>query len=143
MNIPNLSLEEWLNELKPYQREIITSLVKDYGEEDAIEKWLTANGPSEMVKFGGEGNAKPFIDKFKIEMNKLICGHDDYKKERDEYKENGELVKSLLISSISSAIGSVIGVAGTVIAPVVVLTLYTVGKLGINAYCQDCILNVD
>lgn len=136
MEIPNYELDEWLSILKPYQRDIMTQLVSEYGEEKAIEKWLSASGPTSTVKFGGDGNTKPFLDRYKIEINKLICGHPDYENERGEFnKENGKL-KTVIVSSISSLIGSKLGVAATVLAPVIVLTLYTVGKMGVNAYCS-------
>lgn len=137
MEIPNYKLDEWLSVLKPYQKDIILQLVSQYGEEKAIEKWLTASGPTSTVKFGGEGNMKPFLDRYKIEIDKLICGHPDYNNERTEFGENGQNLKTVIVSSISSLIGSTLGVSGAVLAPVIVLSLYTAGKMGVKAYCSS------
>lgn len=136
MEIPNIELEEWLEVLKPYQRDIIRDLVEKHGAEIAIEKWLLASGPTEIVNFGGEGNTKPFLDRFKEEMNKFICGHNDYKKEIKEYKVSGEKIKTIMVSGISATIGVKIGIASAIIAPIVALTLFTVGKIGVIAYCS-------
>lgn len=141
MEIPNYELDEWVSVLKPYQKEIILQLVEEFGEEKAIEKWLTASGPTSTVKFGGDGNAKPFLDRYKIEIDKLICGHPDYSKERTEFGENGEKLKTVIVSSISSLIGSTLGVSGAVLAPVIVLSLYTAGKMGVKAYCSNVSFN--
>lgn len=138
MIIPKLGLDEWLNELKPYQRELIKNLVENYGEEVAIEKWLSANGPSDTIQFGGDGNVEPFLQRFKDEFNKFICGHEDYKKERKEYETYGEEIRTMMVASIAGAIGAKIGIASAIISPIVVLSLYTVGKIGLNAYCKEC-----
>lgn len=142
MIIPKYDIAEWLEELKPYQRQIITQLIDLYGEEEAIDKWLLANGPSATVKFGGDGIQQSFKDSFKGEVNKFICGHPDYKKERDELGQHGEVTKTALVSAIASAVGSQIGVAATVLVPIVVLMLYTIGKMGINAYCTNVSIEI-
>lgn len=136
MEIPNYELAEWLSVLKPYQKDIVLQLVSEYGEEKAIEKWLSASGPTSTVKFGGDGNMKPFLDRYKNEINKLICGHPDYDSERAEFGEKNGKLKTAIVSSLSSLIGSKLGVAATVLAPVIVLSLYTAGKMGVNAYCS-------
>ncbi|MBS5787938.1 MAG: hypothetical protein KIC98_08505 [Clostridioides difficile] len=138
MNIPRYELNEWLDELKPYQRNIVKNLVEKYGIEEAIDKWMIANGPESTVKFGGESNNtnEKFSEKFKCEVNKFICGHPSYDKYRDEYSKISDSSKTIAISSISSLIGSQLGVSATVLVPAVVLTLYLVGIMGKNAYCS-------
>ena len=54
MEIQEIELSEWLIVLKPYQIEIVQNLVNEYGVEEAINKWILANGPMNMVKFGGD-----------------------------------------------------------------------------------------
>lgn len=137
MDIPNLELNEWLKELKPYQKEIMEQLIEKFGEDGAIEKWLLANGPSNTIKFGGDKTCKPFLDRFKEEFTKFICGHEDYLKEQTQLAEQGEVTRTMLVGSISGLIGSKLGVATTVIAPVVVISLFTLGKIGRKAYCSE------
>jgi mannose/fructose/N-acetylgalactosamine-specific phosphotransferase system component IID len=43
--------------------------------------------------------------------------------------------KAMLISVMSSAIGASLGTAGTLIAPAATLILFTIGRMGLNAYC--------
>jgi hypothetical protein len=136
VEIPNYELEDWLSVLKPYQKNIVSQLVSEYGEEKTIEKWLTASGPTGTVKFGGDGNMKPFLDKYKNEINKFICGHPDYNNERTQLGEENETIKTIIVSSISSLIGSKLGVAAAVLAPAIVLSLYIAGKMGVKAYCS-------
>jgi len=136
MEIPNYELDDWLSVLKPYQKSIVSQLVSEYGQEKTIEKWLTASGPTVTVKFGGDGNMKPFLDRYKIEINKFICGHPDYNNERTQFDEKSENYKTLIVSSISSLIGSTLGVAGAALAPVIVLSLSIAGKMGVKAYCS-------
>ena len=121
MEIPKYEIDEWISILKPYQREIILSLVDTYGAEEAINQWMMANGPVDTVKFGGmpEGEKNNFSDRFKIEINKFNAG-----------------TKTALVSSISSFLGAKLGVSVSILAPAIVITLYLVGKMGVNAYCS-------
>jgi predicted PurR-regulated permease PerM len=41
-----------------------------------------------------------------------------------------------LIGVLSAAIGKTLGVAGTFIAPIIVLLLMSFGKMAINAWCE-------
>lgn len=134
--IENIKSEEWLNELKPYQKNSISILINLYGQEKAAEIWITSNGPSNNVPFGGESqNTQPFFDRFKIEFQKFICGHSDYDSYRKKLGAETPIVKTLYISMISSAIGATIGFSATLLAPAVAILLSTVGQMGLNAYC--------
>jgi hypothetical protein len=134
--VENIKLEEWLNELKPYQKNSIDVLIKKFGEEKAAEIWITSNGPSNNVPFGGVSQStQPFYDKFKYEFQKFICGHPDYEAHRKKLGAESPIVKTLYISMISSAIGATIGFSATLLAPAVAILLSTVGQMGLNAYC--------
>lgn len=138
MEIPKYEIDEWISILKPYQREIILSLVDTYGAEEAINQWMMANGPVDTVKFGGmpEGEKNKFSDRFKIEINKFICGHPSYSGYREEYSKFNAGTKTALVSSISSFLGAKLGVSVSILAPAIVITLYLVGKMVVNAYCS-------
>ena len=136
IEIPDESIETWLECLKKYQQEAVMSLVVEYGEDTAAEKWLSAKGFSNTIPFGGQRDTKPFFDNFKIEFKKFICGHPDYEKERKKISDQKEIVSALFISTISAAIGSVLGMAGALLAPAVAIMLYIVGKMGTKAYCK-------
>ena len=138
MEIPKYELNEWIEVLKPYQQKIVLQLVNENGIEDAIDKWLEANGPCNTVKFGGvsENQGDKFADRFKLEINKFICDHPSYEQYREEYSSFNSETKTVLVSSLSALLGSKLGVAASVLAPIVVLTLYLVGTMGKNAYCS-------
>jgi hypothetical protein len=136
MEIPNIDLGEWADTLKPYQRELVLTLVEKYGEEGAIQHWLAANGPGDIARFGGIGKtSEPFMERFKQEFDKFICGHPDYQEDQKQFDQQGQNTKKVLVSAISGAIGAKLGIVGTIIAPVVVISLFTIGKIGRNAYC--------
>ncbi len=135
--IDNIKLVEWLNELKPYQKNSISVLIDKFGEEKAAEIWITSNGPSNNVPFGGTPqSSQPFYDRFKLEFQKFICGHPDYEGYRKKLGAESPVIKTLYISMISSAIGATIGFSATLLAPAVAILLSTVGQMGLNAYCS-------
>ena len=136
IEIPNENLDSWLQCLKKYQRDAIQILVEEHGEDLAPKKWLSAKGFSNTIPFGGQRDTKPFFDNFKSEFKKFICGHPDYEEERKKLADQKEIVSALVISTISAAIGSVLGMAGALLAPAVAVMLYIVGKMGTKAYCE-------
>lgn len=137
--IQDITLENWLTELKAYQKNSIVLLIDKYGEDVAVEKWLSANGPKDNVPFGGiqTSNTKPFLDKFKIEFKKFICNHPDYEEERKKLNMESPVVKVMWISVISAALGATLGFAATLLAPAVAVMLSIVGKMGLKAYCTN------
>jgi hypothetical protein len=134
--IENIKLTEWLDELKPYQKISINVLIDQFGEEKAAEIWITSNGPSNNVPFGGDSqSSQPFFDRFKFEFQKFVCGHPDYEIYRKKLGVESPVIKTLYISMISSGIGATIGFSATLLAPAVAILLSTVGQMGLNAYC--------
>lgn len=125
--------------LKPYQVQIIDELLKSSTTEEAIEKYLTANGPSDTIQFGGTRSNKNkhlFIESFKNEFDKFICGDPEYESYYPKIKEGTSIQIQALISAISAAIGAKIGISAAMISPVIVLSLSLLGKMGRKAYCK-------
>ena len=136
--IANDDIDNWLIVLKPYQADSIRLLINEYGDENAAEKWLTANGPSNQVAFGGisdQNQDNTFYTNFKIEFHKFICGDPKYETERNRLGVSLIAPKQLIISIISGALGATFGVTGALLAPAVCVLLFIVGKMGVNAYC--------
>ena len=135
IDIPDAEPEEWLKELKPYQRSILQVFLQDASPEEAAEKWLESTGSPNIISFGGNRDSKPFWDRFKCEFRKFICDDDSYVEEKRALNEESTVSMILLVSMISAAIGATIGFAATLLAPAVTLLLCTVGKMGRNAFC--------
>lgn len=136
IEIPDIEIDEWLSELKPYQRKTITELIGNLSPQEAAEKWITATGPQNTIPFGGSKDTKPFWDRFKEEFDKFLCDEGSYVEERTAIINEAGITKALLISGISAAIGATIGYTATLLAPAVAILLYIVGKMGVNAYCN-------
>lgn len=138
-SIENITRDQWLSELKPYQAASISSLLIEYGEEEAIKRWLSANGSAENIPFGGENSndGNLFMVKFKLEFKKLICGHYDYKYVHKNLNSQATIVKAYWIATISTELSSTLGFAATLLFPVVAIMLSTVGKIGLRAYCSS------
>lgn len=137
MDIPNNTVQDWIAELKPYQTSSMAFLVENHDEEEAIKRWLSANGPTATIQFGGAGNSpEPFFDRFKEEFRKFVCGDESYEKYREQLLAETPIAKSIYISCISAALGATLGYAATLLAPAVAVMLHIVGAMGVNAYCN-------
>jgi hypothetical protein len=135
IEIPELSLDEWIDELKPYQKNSLTQLLQNNEPTEVAKIWLTSHGAMNTIPFGGIKDPKPFWDNFVNEFNKFICDDDSYRNEKKEFLKDVPLSKTLLISVISAAIGAQIGFSATFVSPAVALLLFAVGKMTRNAYC--------
>lgn len=133
--IPTSDLDEWLNELKPYQRNTINKLLTSSSPEEIAKIWISASGSQNTIQFGGERNTEPFWDRFEGAFKKFICDETSYVEEKSALIAEAPVTRALLIAAVSSAIGATIGYAATLLAPAVVLLFYSVGKIGKNAYC--------
>lgn len=135
--IPDGDLTSWLSELKPYQRSALEQFTKTMEPEAAAERWLTTIGTPNIAGFGGAGmqNPKPYWERFKSECRRFICDESAYAEDKKALLAQTPISKPLLISTMSSVIGATLGTAGTLVAPAVTLMLFTIGKVGLNAYC--------
>ena len=136
IEIPNGSLDDWLSELKPYQRNSIQELLKNHDELETAEIWVSSHGPENTIPFGGIPNTKPFWDNLKKEFNRFICDDSAYTKERESLKSESTIPKTLMISAISAALGATLGFTATLLAPAIALLLFNVSKITKNAYCN-------
>lgn len=136
--IPNRELPEWLDGLKPYQKDLILEMLKNEKDPEKVAMgWLNSNSLGNTTPFGGEKDPKPFWDRFKLEFRKFICGDKAYDKERRELSKEVPVSSMLAINVISGALGATIGYSATFLAPAVAILLYSIGKMSVNAYCQN------
>ena len=108
----------------------------DNNAEGAAGTWVNTIGHANIAKFGGIVNPKPFWNLLQSEFYDFVCNDQAYKKEKEELAKQGGISKALLVSSISSAIGAKIGVVAALISPAILLLLFMVGSMSINAFCK-------
>ena len=136
ITIPSGNLDDWLAELKPYQQRTLREFLNSATPEEAAERWIGATGSKNIVPFGGILDEKPFWEKFNGEFRKFLCDDDAYIAEKKMLHDESSVSKALLISTISASIGATIGFAATILAPAITLLLFSVAKMGLNAYCR-------
>lgn len=133
MNIPELKTEEWIEVLDPFQQALIRDLLNNNSEEEAMQLWLTVSGPEHTASFGGNGK-NDYLKSFKQEFDKLILGDEKYQDIIKEFNEHITISKFFIVGFISTALADSLGVAAGVVAPLIVLSLGTIGRIGLNAY---------
>lgn len=135
-----LDRETLISCLERYQQILVRDLIANTGGDfnKAADNWLSAS-PSNTAQFGGEHKRSSlFREKVFEEVEKFICGCDEgrYDNAREELSKQGDMTKEAIISLMSAAIGSTIGVAGAFIAPIIVLILLSIGQITKNAWCE-------
>ena len=133
MNIPEFSTEEWIEVLEPFQQELVRNLLATHTEEEAMELWIKVSGPEQTASFGGTGKSD-YLKAFKKEFDKLILGDAKYQDVIKEFNGYATVTKFFVVGFIATALSESMGVASGVVAPLIVLALGTIGKIGLNAY---------
>ncbi|VDR26499.1 Uncharacterised protein [Raoultella terrigena] len=141
MNVlPNYSEAEWLSTLKPYQSSSIEILLEKDNEEAVVDIWLSSEGATLRSPFGGSRRDDPyvkrFIEKFKKEFRDFICGGEKYEGERESISGFQGDAKTYIVSIMSSSLAVVLGSSAAYLAPVIVVMLIAVSKMGVNAWCS-------
>ena len=136
--IQNTTKEEWISSLPDYQQQSLITLLLKLPEEDVAQNWIDSSFKT-TSPFSADNSKKSYFDYVKIEFTNFICGNPKYDEQRNEIKTQINVhdgIKTFIVSSISTAIGSQIGASAVVIAPVIVILLSLAGKIGVNAYCE-------
>ena len=133
MKIPELSTEEWIEVLEPFQKELVRNLLLEHTEEEAMQIWIEVSGPEHTTSFGGD-DKNNYLKSFKCEFNKLILGDEKYQETIKEFNEHAAVTKFFVVAFLAHVLSGSIGVASGVVAPLIVLALGTIGKIGLNAY---------
>ena len=136
MNIPQYQTEELIEVLEPFQQDLLKKILAEHTEEEALEIWMHVVGPEHTKSFGGEG-IKDYLKHFKTEFDLLILGDEKYSNVIKEFNEHKQVTKFFVVSSLSAALASSLGIAAGVVAPLIVLALGALGKLGLNAYRES------
>jgi hypothetical protein len=126
-----------LSSIDDFQAEIIKSFLVSTSNDylASADHWLNAS-TANTAKFGGEPNkVKIYRDKLLEELEKFLCGDQQYEDDRKKIADSTDKSQKYIIGVMSSAIGKTLGVVGPFIAPVIVLLVLSIGKMAINAWC--------
>lgn len=128
---------DWMEAIPKYQQKLVNELLEHATPEEAAAIWLDSSIQNNSP-FSSDGTGKKYSEFVFKEIHKLLCGNPTYSEERKELdnilKRNGS--KEAIISCISAAIGSQLGLASAFIAPAVVLLIMTISKVTVNAWCE-------
>jgi hypothetical protein len=126
-----------LSSIDDFQSEIIKAFLASNSNDylASADNWLNAS-TANTAKFGGEPNkAKIYRDKLLEELEKFLCGDQQYEDDRKKIADSTDKSQKYIIGVMSAAIGKSLGAAGAFIAPVIVLLILSIGKMAINAWC--------
>lgn len=126
-----------LSAIDDFQSEILKAFLASNSNDylASADNWLNAS-TANTAKFGGEPNkAKIYRDKLLEELEKFLCGDQQYEDDRKKIADSTDKSQKYIIGVMSAAIGKSLGAAGAFIAPVIVLLILSIGKMAINAWC--------
>lgn len=137
--ISEVTPEEWLESVPKFSRSHIDALLTSgMTEEEIVGYWLSRKAPTPTAGFGGTQNSANYLASVKAEFRKLVCGDSSYESTREEaasvWKGSG---KTMIVSTISSAIAIKLGIAVALLTPVVALMLGAIARVGVNAWCAS------
>lgn len=130
----NIPPESWLLTLPTYQQRTIRKLYEETGDyEDVAKAWLFSK-MSTTAPFGTEKEKSIFYEKILDEIESFLVGNEKYKGNRLEILKETGAVQNYAVGVISAALSPYLDAAAVFLAPVIVITLFTVTKIGIHAW---------
>jgi hypothetical protein len=138
-NVDDLDRDELLSELPQYVREAVVSMEEQGADWDTIGEQL-ANAPANALaaQKGGPDWNTDLWSEVKSEFAVFLCQDEErYSDLQSEGKALGDMNEKLLISWFSSQMGSYLGTASGILAPLVTWLLISAATIGKNALCSD------
>jgi hypothetical protein len=138
-NVDDLDRDELLSELPQYVREAVVSMEEQGADWDTIGEQL-ANAPANALaaQKGGPDWNTDLWSEVKSEFAVFLCQDEErYSDLQSEGKALGDMNEKLLISGLSGGMGSYIGAASGILAPLVTWLLICAATIGKNALCND------
>ena len=130
----NVDPNSWIDSLNTYQKNIINQLYTQTNDYEAVaNKWLTAT-ISTNVPFGTQKNSSIFFEKVLDEIEAFFTGDEKYNDSRVAILKESGVVQSYIVASISIALAPVLGTSAPFLSPVIAIVLFTIGKIGLNAW---------
>ncbi len=127
---------DWINTLEPYQKDPIVEMGLTTENADSIaQKWLSAT-TSYTAGFGTSQGARPFFDNIKKEVLKFICDESAYVEDKKRLQEIPGVNKTAIVAVVSTAIATVVGTSAIYLIPVIVIVLFSFGRIVKNAFCK-------
>lgn len=128
----------WVASLPKYQQSIIDQFLQGGASpEEAAARWLSASGPANTFPFGAVRGGSVFYEKLVEEVEAFLCGAERYNEDRKQFFAEFKAKHAYIVGGISAAIAPALGTAAPLIAPAVALTLLTVGRITLNAWCSS------
>lgn len=140
-SIEQLDEDALLSQLPDNVREGIEAMESEGVDWNSIGEAL-ADAPSNAIpsQKGGGDWKDDLWEEVKAEFRIFLCTDDEkYSDLKDEGEDLGDMGVRLLVASLSSLIGSQIGVAGGMIAPLVVWLLTVGNRIGQEALCAQLV----
>lgn len=135
-DLEKITKDEWIDTLDIFQQDLVRTLLEKNNEEEAIDMWVRVTGSESTSMFGGVGK-NDYLKNFKNEFDKFILEEEKYKDEIKELKNHGNVTKVFIVSFLSNALSKHLGVAASVVSPLIVLALCLIGRIGLNAYRES------
>ncbi|WP_152428043.1 hypothetical protein [Dietzia sp. UCD-THP] len=129
---------DWVDALPGYQRDHLQVLLESRDHVEVAKTWLYNSGPANTAPYGGaKVAASRFYENFLMEFQKLLCVDDQYVAEQEQIRQVSESGKLMVMGAISAIVAPHVGVAATVLIPVIAVTLSMLSNAGRATLCQS------
>lgn len=137
-NVDELDRDELLSELPQHVREAVASMEEQGANWDTIGEQL-ANAPANALaaQKGGPDWNTDLWSEVKSEFAVFLCQDEErYSDLQSEGQTLGDMNEKLLVSGLSGEIGSYIGAASGIVAPLITWLLISAASIGKEALCS-------
>lgn len=127
----------WLKTMSPYQQKLTETMFDKLGNYEAVsQEWLVVKN-NNTAPFGSSEPHLPLLEKILDEIELFFRGDPKYQNEIRSLLADKNIIQYSIVATISQAIAGAVGTASVFISPVIGITLFTITKMGVNAWLKS------
>jgi len=136
MWLETFDVEGWLKTMPSYQQKMIETMFDKLGDYEVVaQEWLIVKN-SNTAPFGSSEPQLPLLEKILDEIELFFRGDPKYQNEIRCLLADKNIIQYSIVATISQVIADAVGTASVFISPVIGMTLFTITKMGINAWLK-------
>lgn len=137
MWLETFEVDGWLKTMPLYQQKMTETMFDKLGDYEMVaQEWLVVKNSS-TAPFGSSEPHLPLLEKILDEIELFFRGDSKYQNEIRSLLADKNIIQYSIVAAISQAIAGTVGTASVFISPVIGITLFTITKMGINAWLKS------
>lgn len=134
---PETQLEDWIEPLPAFQRDILVQMRDNIGEVDElVDAWLGSLMIPGTTGFGSTMDRTPWSSLVRNAIHDYLCSSDQETKERRNTDlAAAGLSQNLFVGMVAAYVAPLVPLSAAFLVPAVAIVLCIAARIGVKAFC--------